>query len=879
MRTYCLRLARGLLWLALLLLLADCGGGGGGGSSPAGPPQTIVSGVVQAPGGQVAFYREQGFLDRFADLFASSAYAAVSGLSSVPDGTQVELGRISAAGVVTRLATTTTGGGRYSFNLTSLGLGFSSDLVVRVVNTGSGAQMRAFVTRETVDIDPLSESAVRMILEQIAMSPGTTLSDFTAQELGDLVGGLDLLTTTNQAAAGLTIETTVAAIKQSAAADAGLTAFLAAAAGAGETTAGPGDIGNYYPLTQGNAWRFQGTKSEAGLQPVNFFNSVRVSGTKAVGGLTAIIFAETNPDGLGQGTEDYLIKDSRGITNQGNSDATDPLTPQLIPYRTLRFPLQAGATFESLNKKGLNFGDLDGDGKNEIGDFLAQVTVTAFESVTVPVGTFANSARIETKITSTITASSDGTKVTVTETLTEWLAPGVGSVKRQTQTSGQGFSETVSEELAGYFVDGQGKGTLSLTIATDISTADSNESNPGKSGLASNGANYLLVSCRALGSSPGLFGVFVSGATAGEPFLIASGDCNSLGGTSENSISQPSVAFDGTNYLVVFVKGAIIRGIRVSQSGAVLDGPNGFAISTGQLFSISSTSPAVAFDGANYLVVWSKFIPVAGVGTRNVFGARVTPAGQVSSEIPISAEQNTSDQLGFALDLGAPSLAFDGTNYFVVWNKVRTGPGTSIYSSLFAVYTDISGARISTQGVVLDPQGILISTSGPLSQSPDAENAQVAFDGANYLAVWRKALTIGFDPPPAEIRGSRLRPDGSLLDGPSSAGGIGINTVVLGKSEPAVVFDGTNFLVAWVVGDFPNNPPAGMFGAKVSPSGQVVEGLPTTTGISLSDPPPPFARLVFPVINTNGADVLLTWVNNIELSGQTKSIAGTLLFP
>lgn len=227
---------------SLLLSVAACGGGGGGGTPPpAASAQTIVSGAVQAPGGLVAFSREQGALERVADLFTSSAYAAVSGLSSVPDGTSVQLVRLNDNGTVgATLATTTTSGGRHSFNLTSLGLSVASDLAVRVLNPGTGVQMRAFVTGETVNLDPISETAVRMILEEIAIPPGTALSSFTPQELRDLVGALDLLTTTNQAAAGLTIENTVTAIKQSATADAGLMAFLTAAAGAGDTTEGPG---------------------------------------------------------------------------------------------------------------------------------------------------------------------------------------------------------------------------------------------------------------------------------------------------------------------------------------------------------------------------------------------------------------------------------------------------------------------------------------------------------------------------------------------------------------------------------------------------------------------------------------------------------------
>jgi hypothetical protein len=873
-----LRVARSVLWVAFVPLLATCGGGGGGGSSPPAP-QTVVSGSVKAPGGQVAVFYRPDVLHRVADFLASPVHAAMLGLSSVPDGTQVELGRINSEGAFSRLATVNTSGGRYSFNLTSLGIGFSVDLVARVVGAGNAVQMQAFVIRETVDIDPLSEAAVRMALDQIAASPGTSLSNFSLQELRDLTGSLELLTTSSQAVAGPTIAASVTAIKQSAAANASFVAFLLSASGAGQTNDGPGDIGNYYPLTQGNSWRFQGTKTETGQPTSNFVNSARVAGAKSVRNVNTTVIAETNPSGLGLEVENYLVKDRLGIADYGNNDATDPLTPQLIPFRTLRFPLYPGASFESVNRKGLNFGDLDGDGRNEAADVQAQATVAALESVTVPLGTFANSARVEGRIATTVTLSSNGAKVTVASTQTEWLAPGVGPVKRQFGASGAGFTESETEELAGYFAEGKGKGRVSLTIASGIANADSNESNPGRPGLAAGGNQYLLVTCRTQGASSGLYGVFLSGTTSGAPFSIAPGDCGSLGGTSENSISQPSVAFDGTNYLVVFVKGANIHGIRVSQSGVVLDAPNGFAMSTGELFSISNTAPAVAFGGGKYLVVWRKFIPVAGAGTRNIFGATVSPNAEVSNEIPIAPEQYASDQLGFALEVGSPSIASDGTNFLISWSKVRTGPGTSIYSDLFAVYFDILGARVSSQGLVLDLQGILVFTSGPLAQSPGSENVPLAFDGANYLAVWRKTLTTGFDPPSAEIRGARISPAGNLLDGLALAGGIGINTILLGKSEPAVVFDGSNYLVAWVVGAFSNNPPVGMFGAKVSSGGELVGSLPSAIGLPLSDVVPPFTRLHFPVFGSNGESVLLAWLNNIELSGKKKSIEGSLIFP
>ncbi|TET17101.1 MAG: hypothetical protein E3J78_07990 [Candidatus Cloacimonadota bacterium] len=66
----------------------------------------------------------------------------------------------------------------------------------------------------------------------------------------------------------------------------------------------------------------------------------------------------------------------------------------------------------------------------------------------------------------------------------------------------------------------------------------------------------------------------------------------------------PSIAFDGTNYLIVWTDGRdsldVIYGARVSQSGTVLE-PDGFALLAENDEQIN---PVVAFDGENYLVAW-----------------------------------------------------------------------------------------------------------------------------------------------------------------------------------------------------------------------------------------------------------------------------------
>lgn len=339
------------------------------------------------------------------------------------------------------LASAAVSGGRYSFNLTSLGLTITSDLVVRAAN--GAVQMRAFVTRDTVDLNPISESAVQVVLDYVTATPGASLANFTIQELSDLVGAIDALTAANQSAAGANIYTTVSSIKTAALNEPGIAAFLLSAAGSGQTSEGTGDIGNYVPLAQGSTWSFRGTDTTT-ADP--YSNTATISGTNSIGGVVTTVFSETNSRNDGA-EESYLTKDSHGLTYHGNNDSTDVVTAQLTPFLTLRFPLGTGSTFEEINKKGLNYGlDLDNDGTNEKADLVSIVTVKGFESVTVLAGTFSNCVKVERQATATVIASSNGTRHSVQGTETIWLASGIGQVKKVSQVDDQ----TVTEELTSF---------------------------------------------------------------------------------------------------------------------------------------------------------------------------------------------------------------------------------------------------------------------------------------------------------------------------------------------------------------------------------------------------------------------------------------------
>jgi len=108
---------------------------------------------------------------------------------------------------------------------------------------------------------------------------------------------------------------------------------------------------------------------------------------------------------------------------------------------------------------GLDYGeDIDGDGVSEWVDIYSVVTVSGVETVTVPVGTFQDCAKIETNINVTITLSGNNTKATGTLINTVWFAPEVGPVKRKSVITTNNATETVSEELTGYIVNGHGNG-------------------------------------------------------------------------------------------------------------------------------------------------------------------------------------------------------------------------------------------------------------------------------------------------------------------------------------------------------------------------------------------------------------------------------------
>jgi hypothetical protein len=375
-------------------------------------------------------------------------------------------------------------------------------------------------------------------------------------------------------------------------------------------------------------------------------------------------------------------------------------------------------------------------------------------------------------------------------------------------------------------------GVVLDTAGIAISTAADNQSSPA---LGFDDANFLVV--WQDGRSGTDYDIYGARVTPGGTVLDPSGFAISQEETFQWS---PALAFDGTNFLVVWEDGRSgtdydIYGARVTPAGVVLD-TAGIPVSTA---TYDQFVPALAFDGTNFLVVWMDF---RGGVDSDIYGARVTQAGVVLDTAGIAISQAANGQQ-------YPALAFDGTNFLVVWQDSR-GSDSGIYC-----------ARVTPAGVVLDPSGIAISTAANGQYSPT-----LGFDGANFLVVWQDSRGSGTD---LDIYGARVTPGGTVLD-PS---GFIISQAASYQGFPAIAFDDANFLVAWT--DARSGTDLDIYGARVTPAGVVLD----TAGIAISTAADWQSS---PALGFDSANFLVVWTdyrNNPDTSdiyGARMTPAGTV---
>ncbi|MEQ9501865.1 MAG: hypothetical protein RIT81_33645 [Deltaproteobacteria bacterium] len=233
------------------------------------------------------------------------------------------------------------------------------------------------------------------------------------------------------------------------------------------------------------------------------------------------------------------------------------------------------------------------------------------------------------------------------------------------------------------------------------------------------------------------------------------------------------------------------------------------------------------------------------------------------------------------------AMAFDGQNHVVVWTDSRTNA--------------LMAARVSPSGALLDPAGLVLRADAP----PQVSRGQVAIahSGNQFLVLFLQITLVNGR---ADIRLAGIRLDPNLV--PLDTTPIAISARA--AEAPAAIFDGTQYVVAWLDSGGPRLARIDTNGTVLDPNGLIVEnnvdapavplslaqgdgvtaiawsGIERNTGRrralirrfsgdgTFADPAPVEMGLdtqdnQIPAIAGNGTDFLVTWMT---VSGQTRFV-------
>ncbi|MGM0558901.1 MAG: MYXO-CTERM sorting domain-containing protein [Myxococcota bacterium] len=269
--------------------------------------------------------------------------------------------------------------------------------------------------------------------------------------------------------------------------------------------------------------------------------------------------------------------------------------------------------------------------------------------------------------------------------------------------------------------------------------------------------------------------------------------------------SSPIVASNGTHRLVAWTRNtSAILGVRVSLDGELVDTEPFVITAQGAVGDVS-----VASNGDGFYVVWERELGTS----EQVWGVPVAADATVGTPAPFSEPGDGGH---------SPGVAWNGSYYMVGWIKERgsaavsarraddaNGPVGSLAFPVATVSTSADGlavgsngdgfliswvdrnsasplnaARISSDEIVQDVSPIAISQA-----DTSARDTAVASDGTDYLVAWSEEGASDRD-----ILATRVEAaTGDLLN----SNPISISDASGSQEHPAVVYDGSQFMVAW----------------------------------------------------------------------------------
>jgi len=254
--------------------------------------------------------------------------------------------------------------------------------------------------------------------------------------------------------------------------------------------------------------------------------------------------------------------------------------------------------------------------------------------------------------------------------------------------------------------------------------------------------------------------------------------------SASGSNKEPSIASDGTNYLVVWQNGYAVFGKRLDKNLKTIGSPAGFLISANK----ASWLPMVRFDGTNYVVFWIS------TGTpRGIMGRRIDKSGTFLDSGPQGVYTPSGNNY-YGLD-----AAYNGAHFVVTWQQNNKSLG------------DILAARVVTKGgfkVLQNPATTNLAVSGDNERMPG-----VSCVGPSCLVAWYQTST-GKDMIVARL---------------VHANGTSGSAIYIGNSynyarTPVVSSDGHRYMVVWTYGTSSSAWVRDIYGARLSKSGTVLDG-------------------------------------------------------
>jgi hypothetical protein len=291
---------------------------------------------------------------------------------------------------------------------------------------------------------------------------------------------------------------------------------------------------------------------------------------------------------------------------------------------------------------------------------------------------------------------------------------------------------------------------------------------------------------------------------------------NPVAGPASDSQLDPSVARLGTGHFVVWSDRGDIVGTRVDSAGVVLD-PYGIVIASAPFDQLD---PSISSHGTGALIVWED---TRATGTyRDIWGARIDASGALV------------DPAGFAIAVAQweqtdPDVAWNGTEWYVVWSDQRGGSQYDIY-----------GTRVTAAGVVTTPTGTVISNAAQHQTVP-----VIASNGVDWFVAWEDKR-LGFSMP-SDIYGTRITAAGTV----QNTAGVSVATQARDQLTPSIAALGGSYLVAYIDARSTTIGNA-VYGTRIDAAGAVVDatGFPIMGGSGME---------YYPAVGSDGTQWLVAY--------------------